>query len=128
MTRRRGAILAVLALALVAGGGPARAQEGQVYGADQFFTLVWEPVEQGGRFSIGGYVTNTYGLEATRVRIMVESLDPAGKITARTIGYVNYTIPPASRGYFQVFVPEKASEYRVSILSWDFRRTPSGGS
>jgi hypothetical protein len=126
MQRRPGAILAVLVLALAAGEGSARAQEGQVYGADQFFDLVWEPLEQGGRFSIGGYVTNTYGLEARRVRLMVESLDTAGKVTAKTIGYVNYPIPPASRGYFEVFVPEKASRYRVFILSWDFLRTPSG--
>lgn len=126
MKRRTGAILAALVVALTAGEVPARAQEGQVYGADQFFHLVWEPVEHGGRFSIGGYVTNTYGLEATHVRLMVESLDAGGKVTAKTIGYVNYSIPPASRGYFEVFVPEKASRYRVSILSWDFRRTPSG--
>lgn len=126
MWRRRSAILAVLVMGLAAGGIRAEAQEGQVYGADQFFQLVWEPVESGGRFFIGGWVTNTYGLEALRVRLLVESLDAAGRITAKTIGYVNYSIPPASRGYFEVFVPEKASRYRVSILSWDFRRTPSG--
>ena len=39
---------------------------------------------------------------------------------------MNYPIPPSSRGYFEVFPPEKASRYRVSILSWDFLRTPSG--
>ena len=126
MKRRTGAILAVLFIALTAGGEPARAQEGQVYGADQFFDLVWEPVEHGGRSSIGGYVTNTYGLEARRVQLMVENLDAAGKVTAKTIGFVNYSIPPSSRGYFEVFVPAKASRYRVSILSWDFLRTPSG--
>ena len=126
MKRRTGGIMALLVIALTAGGEPARGQEGQVYGADQFFDLVWEPVEQGGRLSIGGYVTNTYGLEARRVRLMVESLDAAGKVTAKTIGYVNYPIPPASRGYFEVFVPAKASRYRVSILSWDFLRTQSG--
>ena len=87
---------------------------------------MWEPVEHGGRLSIGGYVTNTYGLEATRVQLMVESLDAAGKVIAKTIGHVNYPILPSSRGYFEVFVPGKAPRYRVSILSWDFLRTPSG--
>lgn len=125
MIGRTRAVLALLALslALTAGAG---AQEGQVYGADQFFSLVWEPVEYGGRVSIGGYVANTYGLEAIRVRLMVEGLDAAGKVVGRTIGYVNDSIPPGSRGYFEIFAPDRAARYRVAILSWDFRRTPSG--
>ena len=36
-----------------------------------------------------------------------------------------HPIPPSSRGYLEIFSPEKASRYRVSILSWDFLRTPS---
>ena len=126
MSRSAGAILAVLAVVLGAGPPPAPAQEGRVFGADQFFDLVWEPVESGGRLTIGGYVTNTYGMEATHVRLMVESLDAAGKVTARTIGHVNYSIPPSARGFFEVFVPGGASRYRVSIFSWDWRRSPSG--
>ncbi len=73
---------------------PVPAQEGQVYGGDQFFQLIWEPVEDGGRLSVGGYVINNYGLEAINVRLMVESLDVHGRVIAKTIGYVNYPIPP----------------------------------
>jgi hypothetical protein len=116
----------VAALLVVTGVAPARAQEGQMYGADHFFEVVWEPVDHGGRLSIGGYVTNTYGLEATSVRLVVESLDAAGKVRARTIGYVNYPIPPSSRGFFEIFVPDRAPGYRVSVFSWDWRRSPSG--
>jgi hypothetical protein len=112
-----------LFLALAA---PALGQDGRVYGAEQFFKLAWEPEDYGGKLSISGYVTNTYGLEAVGVRLMVESLDAAGRVTARTIGYVNYPIPPSSRGYFEIFPPEKAPSYRVYVLSWDWRRSPSG--
>jgi hypothetical protein len=104
---------------------PVPAQEGQVYGADQFFQLIWEPVEDGGRFSVGGYVINNYGLEAINVRLMVESLDVHGRVVARTIGYVNYPIPPSARGFFEMF-PPKSSNFRVYVLSWDWRRSPSG--
>jgi hypothetical protein len=129
--RGRGAALAALVMGLTATGAPAWSQEapapeGQVYGADQFFHLVWEPVEYGGQVSIGGYVTNNYGLEAIHVRLIVESLDATGRVIARTIGYVNYPIPPSSRGFFEIFPPGRASRYRVSILSWDWRRSPSG--
>jgi hypothetical protein len=129
--RDRAPVALALALALTASGPPAPAQdapaaEGQMYGADQFFHLVWEPVEYGGQLSIGGYVTNNYGLEATRVSLIVESLDRNGRIIAKTIGYVNYPIPPGSRGFFEIFLPSRAARYRVSILSWDWRRDPSG--
>jgi hypothetical protein len=105
---------------------PAHAQDGQVHGADQFFQLIWEPVEDGGRLSVGGYVTNNYGLEAINVRLLVESLDVHGLVVAKTIGYVNYPIPPSARGFFEIFPPDKPSRFRVSVLSWDWRRSPSG--
>jgi hypothetical protein len=129
MSRRTGVAVATLVVSLTASVAPAQpppVQEGQVYGADQFFELVWEPVAFGGQTSIGGYVTNQYGLEATHVRLIVESLDAGGRVLAKTIGHVNYPIPPGSRGFFEIFVPAKASRYRVFILSWDWRRSPSG--
>jgi hypothetical protein len=115
-----------LALVMTAPASPGHAQDGQVYGADQFFRLTWEPVEDGGRLSVSGYVTNNYGLEAINVRLMVESLDASGRVMAKTIGYVNYTIPPSSRGFFEIFPPGKSSSFRVYVLSWDWRRSPSG--
>lgn len=132
MTRGHRAVLTALAVILSANGTPARPQdaplpEGQVYGANRFFDVVWEPVDYGGRLSIGGYVTNNYGLEAMHVRVIVESLDASGRVVARTIGYVNYPIPPSSRGFFEIFVPSRAARYRVAILSWDWLRSPSGG-
>jgi hypothetical protein len=60
------------------------------------------------------------------VRLLVESLDAAGRITARTIGHMAYSIPPGGRGFFEVFVPDRAPRYRVSVFSWDWRRSPSG--
>lgn len=126
MSRRLGASLAIVIVALIGTGTRAPAQEGRVYGADQFFTLIWDTVESGGRPTIAGYVTNTYGLEATRVRLMVEGLDDAGRVTARTIGHVNYPVPPSGRVFFEVFVPERAPRYRVLVFSWDWRRSPSG--
>jgi hypothetical protein len=113
-------------MVLATGAPPAQAQEGRVYGADQFFELTWEPVEHGGRLSVGGYVTNTYGLEAINVRLIVESLDASGRVIAKTIGNVNYPIPPSARGFFEIFPPGKPSSFRVYVLSWDWRRSPSG--
>ncbi len=91
---RMGRTIVGLSMLMAVLAPPAHAQDGQVYGADQFFQLIWEPVEDGGRLSVGGYVTNNYGLEAINVRLLVESLDVHGRVVAKTIGYVNYPIPP----------------------------------
>jgi len=123
--RRAPRLVAALAIVLAAVAATAQDQEGRVYGADQFFELTWEPVEHGGRRSVAGYVINTYGLEAVNVRLMVESLDASGKVTAKAIGYVNYPIPPSSRGFFEVFPLGMPSSFRVYVLSWNWRRSPS---
>ena len=97
-----------------------------MYGADQFFTLTWEPIEYGGRLTVGGYVINNYGVEAINVRLIAESLDAGGRAVAKTIGHVNYPIPPSARGFFEIFPPGRPSSFRVYVLSWDWRRSPSG--
>jgi hypothetical protein len=119
-------VVVALSMVMAVLAPPGHAQEGQVYGADQFFQLIWEPVEDGGRLSVGGYVINNYGLEAINVRLMVESLDVNGRVVAKTIGHVNYPIPPSARGFFEIFPPDKPSRFRVYVLSWDWRRSPSG--
>jgi hypothetical protein len=126
MTRRAGAIPAILALVLMGGPVPAPAQEGRFYGADQFFALTWDRAESGGQPAIAGYVTNLYGLEATHVRLVVESLDASGAVVARTIGHVNYPIPPSGRMFFEVSLPAAAPRHDVFVLSWSWRRSPSG--
>ena len=54
------------------------------------------------------------------------SLDAGRRVIAKTIGYVNDPIPPFSSGPFEIFPPGKPSSFRVYVLSWDWRRSPSG--
>jgi hypothetical protein len=102
------------------------AQPYRVYGGEQFFTLDWEPGQYCGRATVEGHVANVYGIAADRVRLLVESLDASGQVTATTIGYVNGLVMPGTRVYFDVPVGQQAPSYRVSILSWDWRYAPSG--
>jgi hypothetical protein len=90
-----------------------------VYGADSYFTVEWQADERGGRPMVSGYVTNQLGLPMRNVRLRVEALDAAGGVTANYIGYVNGYVSPGSRVYFEVPVPAKASNYRVTVLSFD---------
>ena len=121
---RWGPIVVALLLALAPAG--AGAQSYRIYGAERYFSLEWAPGQYRGRPTVAGYVTNNYGVTADRVRVLVESLDGAGQVTATTIGYVNALVTPGTHAYFEVVVPARAAEYRVNVLSWDWR--PGGPS
>ena len=90
-----------------------------IYGVDSYFKVEWQPDERRGKPMVSGYVTNQWGLGARNVRLRVEALDAAGGVTASYIGYVNGYVTPGSRVYFEVPVPAKAPDYRVTVLSFD---------
>jgi hypothetical protein len=90
-----------------------------VYGAESYFKLEWQGDERRGRPIVSGYVTNQFGLGMRNVRLRVEALDAAGGVTASYIGYVNGYVNPGARVYFEVPVPAKAPNYRVTVLSFD---------
>lgn len=122
MTRRSlvGALAALL-LAPVS----VRAQAYRIYGAEQYFTVQWEAGERAGRPVVSGYLVNTSGTPAARMRLLVESLDAAGQVIDRTIDWVPGDITPGTRHDFEVAVPRAAAGYRLIVLSWDWRRGPS---
>ena len=62
---------------------------------------------------------------AERMRLVVEALDGAGKVTASATVWVLGGVPMGGRGYFGASVPE-APAYRVRVLSFDW--TGRGGS
>ena len=68
---------------------------------------------------VSGYVHNTYGHTADRVRLLVESVDGAGVVTGTTIVNVPGTIGPSDRVYFEAPVPGGSRNYRVRVASFD---------
>ena len=110
------AILALLVPSVVA-----HAQSYRIYGSEAFFALDWQAGERRGRPVVTGHVTNTYGIATQYVRVLVESLDAAGQVTATTVGYVNGDVLPGGRVYFEVPVERAAPAYRVVVLSWDWK-------
>jgi hypothetical protein len=89
-------------------------------GWERYFQVSWEPFERRGRPQLSGYVVNKYGATATRVKLLVESLDSAGRIVAQRVEWLGDTVPVFSRTYFEVPVPEPAPSYRVSVFAFDF--------
>ncbi|HYE90539.1 MAG TPA: FxLYD domain-containing protein [Terriglobales bacterium] len=116
MYARAALMLAMLSLTTPAW---AHAQSYAIQGIERYFRLEWE-AGQGRRGAvISGYVHNTYGHTADRVRLVVEAVDGAGQVTDATHAQVSGTIPPGARGYFEVPAPRGAASYRVRLLSFD---------
>jgi hypothetical protein len=125
-----GAVVAVLTQACAGGmtrsapgtsgaASPTSVQSYGVYGTENFFKLEWQPDERRGKPLVTGYVTNQWGIGVNNVRMRVEALDSAGGVTATYIGYVFGDLTPGTRAYFEVSLPQKAANYRVSVLSFD---------
>ena len=88
---------------------------------ERYFTVSSEPFERRDQPYLRGNITNRYGVLATRVQLLVDSLDSSGKIVAQRVEWlVGSNLPGFSQTYFEVPIREQASAYRVSVFSFEF--------
>jgi hypothetical protein len=92
----------------------------QIIGWQQYFRIQWTATPRGAGVLIDGYITNTWGFPAQRVRVLVNGYDAAGKNVGQLIAWGPNEINPGGRVYFDVTVPSGASSYDVSIFSWNW--------
>ena len=85
---------------------------------DQGFRVDWEPATTKRGAALRGYVYNDHGFGAINIRLLIESLDASGQVTATTVGYPPGLAPAFNRLYFEVPVAA-ASRYRVRVAGWD---------
>ena len=96
-----------------------------VVNGERYFTLQWEAADRRGRPMVRGSISNDFGVPAQKIRVLVDSLDAAGGVTAQTIGYVGGELTGGTRAYFEVPVPARAATYRVAVFQWEWIQ--SGG-
>lgn len=90
-------------------------------GWERYFSVTWEPFERRGQPYLSGYIVSSYGVTATRVQLLVDSLDASGNIAAQRVEWLGGSnLPGFSRSYFEVPIRERAAAYRVSIFAFDF--------
>jgi hypothetical protein len=87
---------------------------------ERYFTLQWQAGDTSGRPDVHGVVVNEFGFGARKIRLLVDSLDASGAVTAQTIVYLPFDLTPGSRSYFEARVPARAASYRVSIFQWEW--------
>ena len=108
-----------LGLLLAAPGvAPARELQPLTRGWEQHFSVTWDTVQRQGRVGVDGYVINRSPYRVGRVRVLVDSLDDAGRIVDQKISWVPGELSGDSRLYFNVSVTP-AAQYRVRVFSYD---------
>jgi hypothetical protein len=113
-----GTLLGMLAAATEA---PAQPLTPTFPGWERYFSVSWEPFQRRGQPYLGGYIVSSYGVTATRVQLLVDSLDSSGKIVAQRVEWLGGSnLPGFSSTYFEVPVRQQASRYRVSVFAFDF--------
>jgi hypothetical protein len=123
-------LLATMAILALAGVGPATSAGAlsATSSVDSRLRLDWEVgARHGGRPVIQGYLYNDYLRSAAEVRLLVETLDASGGVTARQVGFVRGVIPFKDRAYFEVPVKTAGASYRVSITAFDWKDCGGGG-
>lgn len=122
-------MLTVSALLLSAASVPAQAPARLaplVVDGERYFKLQWEAADHAGRPEVHGSIANEFGFAARKVRLLIDSLDGAGGVTAQTIAYVPGDLMPGSRYYFQARVPDRAASYRVLVFEWEWIQAGGG--
>ena len=90
-------------------------------GWERYFTVSWEPFERRGQPYLNGYIVSSYGVLATGVQLLVDSLDSSGQIVAQRVEWLSGSnLPGFSRTYFEVPVRQQAPRYRVSVFAFEF--------
>jgi hypothetical protein len=121
MRRRVFAITAVVSVLAAATGVAAQTLAPHLPGWERYFTVSWEPFERRGQPYLGGYLVSSYGVMATRVQLLVDSLDASGQIVGQRVEWLpGGNLPGFSRTYFEVPIRQRASSYRVSVYAFDF--------
>ena len=96
------------AVATQAIGNPGNVQPFTV-GWEQYFNIRWGVTPQDRDARVEGYITNTWGMPARDVRVLVNAYDASGARTGQVIAWGPKEIDPGGRVYFDVAVPGGAA-------------------
>jgi len=114
-------LLVFLVAVLVAAGCGFSSQplEPLVTGSQQFFTLEWQASRRGTQPLVQGYIRNNWGFTAANVRLLVEGIEPPGRLVGQRVIWLGGQLTPGTRAYFETSMPP-APSYRVRLFSYDW--------
>jgi hypothetical protein len=112
---------ALLACVLWLDVGQAQAERSTIAGNAGTITLDWHVTQdKAGRPLIEGHVITYGGMSGyCRPRLLVETLNAQGGVTAQNVGFIPGYVGGYDDVYFEEPVRAPGLAYRVSIASWD---------
>jgi len=111
-------LLAGLLFALLPVPLPSAGAQGQAE-IDRYFRVEYGPQAFSRRGpSLEGYVYSTHNFRVGGMRLRIQVLDDQGRVVKEGFGFVPGDIPSGGRAYFTLPVPEKGSDYRISVASY----------
>ena len=116
--RSRALALALSLVVAVPNLVSARELQPLMLGWERHFTVTWEPVQRRGRLEVAGYVNNRSPYRFGNLRVLVESVDDAGRVVDQRVSWVLGELGADSRLYFELRATPAAS-YRVRVFSYD---------
>lgn len=87
-------------------------------GWENHLAVTWETEASGAGQLVSGYVRNTSPYDLANVRVLVDVLDAAGRVTEQRLRAIPGELRGGGRVYFDVPVPA-AQSYRVRVFSYD---------
>ncbi len=103
------------------GASPAQAERTTIAGNSGTITIDWEATQDSkGRPLIAGHVSTYGGMSGYCIpRLLVETLDAQGQVTAQRMSFVPGFVGGFDNVYFETPIRVPGPAYRVSIASWD---------
>ena len=121
MKSRALVIAGLVGLLTVASDTAAQTLTPALPGWERYFTVSWEPFDRRGQPYLSGYIVSSYGVMATRVQLLVDSLDASGQIIAQRVEWlVGINLPGYASTYYEVPIRERGQRYRVSVFAFDW--------
>jgi hypothetical protein len=114
-------LLVAVSLFLLFVGAPTPAQSLTPLEIDweQIFRLEWQVAERDGRPLIFGRIFNVSFYGVSRIQLLVDQLDAAGRVVAQQIAWLGDTLQPGENSYFDVSVPSGDVKYDVRVYAFD---------
>jgi hypothetical protein len=93
---------------------------------ERYFRVEWRMTRDRKGPAVEGYVYNTAGRTAERMRLQIDRVDASGSVIGNSIIWLPGDVHRNDRAFFSSSVPESAS-YRVQVLSFDWACDGGGG-
>jgi hypothetical protein len=112
----------VLMVAALASSGCAPTPRGPleplVVGTERYLLIQWQAEPRGEAVVVWGYVSNDSPYTFDRLRMLVDALDPEGRIISQRIVWSVGTLGSWGRNYFEAPMV-RAPHYGVRVFSYD---------